>query len=443
MRTNQGGKRSAASRPVDGPDGSSLVSAPAGARLAWALTALSALLLVLAVALLVLNRDLGFRALSPHLVVVPGFAVVGLVLAVRRPGHAIGWLFVAMGLVAAVHSFAVEYAMRALATAPGSLPAGPWLAWLAYWTFLLNLPALALLLLLFPDGRLPSPRWRVVPWLLGVAVAGVTVWSMLQPGSFDLSGLIIENPAGVAALDDPTVQAVGNVPSILAFLTLFVGSVACAMAPFVRRRRAGPIERQQLKWLAFVAAASGLAGAAGFLLAGFGNNAAAVVGWLLLLLALVGVAVGIPVAVGLAILRYRLYDLDRVITRTLAYGLLTAVLGLGYAGVILALGQVFGGVGGNPPSWAVAGATLAMAALFQPLRQRIQHAVDRRFNRRRYDTARTIEAFSARLRDQVDLDTLTDELLAVIDQTMQPTQASVWLRDDATPSGTSSTWSVR
>jgi hypothetical protein len=186
-----------------------------------------------------------------------------------------------------------------------------------------------------------------------------------------------------------------------------------------------------------------VAGATGFLLAGFGNNAAAVLGGLLLLLTLAGVAVGIPVAVGLAILRYRLYDIDRVINRTLVYALLTAVLGLGYAGVVLALGQVFGGVGGNPPSWAVAGATLAMAALFQPLRQRIQHDVDRRFNRRRYDTARTIEAFSARLRNQVDLDTLTDELLAVIDQTMQPTQASVWLRDHATPSRTSSTWSVR
>ena len=214
------------------------------------------------------------------------------------------------------------------------------------------------------------------------------------------------------------------------------------MAPFVRRRRAGPIERQQLKWLAFVAAASGLAGATGFLLAGLGNSTMAIVGQLLLLVALTGVAIGIPVAVGLAILRYRLYDLDRVITRTLVYGLLTAVLGLGYAGMVLALGQVFGGVGGNPPSWAVAGATLAMAALFQPLRQRIQQAVDRRFNRRRYDAAKTIEAFSARLRDQVDLDTLTVELLAVIDQTMQPTQASLWLRDDPTPSGTSFTRSV-
>jgi hypothetical protein len=428
MRTNQRGRRSAASRQVDGPDGSSLVSgAPAVTRLAWALTALSALLLVLAVVLLVLNRDLGVRALTPHLVVVPGFAVVGLVLAVRRPGHAIGWLFVAMGLVAAVQAFAFEYEARALATAPGSLPAGPWLAWLAYWTFLLNLPALALLLLLFPDGHLPSPRWRVVPWLLGVAVAGATVWLMLQPGPIDLNGLIIENPAGVAALDDPAIQALGNVPGTLAFLTLFVGSVACALAPFVRRRRAGPIERQQLKWLAFVAAASALAGAAGFITVGSGNSAVAIVGGLLLVVALGGVAVGIPVAVGLAILRYRLYDIDRVINRTLVYALLTAVLGLGYAGVVLVLGQLFG-VGEGTPSWAVAGATLAAAALFQPARRRIQQAVDRRFNRRKYSATRTIEAYGVRLRDQLDLDTLSAELVAVVDQTMEPTRVSLWLR---------------
>jgi hypothetical protein len=430
MNTNHDGEQPAASGHVDRPVAVRLVSDRAAARLAKALTALSAVLLVLAVVLLLLNRDLGFKALSPHLFLVPGFAVVGLVLAVRRPDHAIGWLFVGMGLVAAVQAFAFEYAVRALVTAPGSLPAAAWMAWLATWTFLLNLPALALLLLLFPDGRVPSPRWRVVPWLLGVAIAGVTVWVMLQPGPLDLSVVKIDNPARIAALDDPAIHAVGVVPNILTFLTLFVGSVACALAPFVRRRRAGPIERQQLKWLAFVAGGSGLAGATGLLLISFASSAATIVGGLLLVVALVGVAVGIPVAVGLAILRYRLYDIDRVINRTLVYGLLTAVLGLGYAGVVLVLGQVFGGVGGNPPRWAVAGATLAMAALFQPLRRRIQRAVDQRFNRRRYDTARTIQAYSARLRDQVDLDTLTGELLAVVDQTMQPTQASVWLRDN-------------
>jgi hypothetical protein len=440
MKTNQDGKRPTVGRQVDGPAESSRVSPPAAMRLALALTALSALLAILAAVLLVLNRDLGFRALTPHLVLVPGFAVVGLVLAVRRPANAIGWLFVAMGLVAAVQAFGFEYAARGLVTAPGSLPAALWLAWLAAWTFLLNLPALALLLLWFPDGRLPSPRWRLLPWLLGLAVVGVTVWVMLQPGPIDLTVVRIVNPAGVAALAGPAVQALGNVPSVLAFLALFVGSVACAMAPFVRRRRAGPIERQQLKWLAFVAGGSGLAGATGFLLFGFGSSAATIIGGLLLLVALGGVAVGIPVAVGLAILRYRLYDLDRVITRTLVYVLLTAVLGLGYAGVVLTLGQL---LGRQRSSLAVAGATLAMAALFQPLRRRIQQLVDRRFNRRRYDAAQTIAAFSARLRDQVDLDTLTGELLAVADQTMQPTQASVWLRDHPTPPPTSTTGSAR
>jgi hypothetical protein len=143
----------------------------------------------------------------------------------------------------------------------------------------------------------------------------------------------------------------------------------------------------------------------------------------------------IPISIGVAVLKYRLYDIDRLINRTLVYGLLTAVLGAAYAGPVLLLGQLFGGVGGNPPSWAVAGATLAVAALFQPARRRIQGAVDRRFNRRRYDAAKTVDAFSVRLRDQVDLDTLTAELLAVVDHTVEPTGVSLWLRPQAPLTG--------
>jgi hypothetical protein len=400
---------------------------------AWALTAGSALLLLLAVVLVILNRDLGWRALSPHMFLVPGFAVVGLVLAVRRPRHPIGWLFVAMGLVAAIHAFAFEYAVRALATAPGSLPAPEWLAWVAYWTWPLNLLGLALLLLLFPDGRLPSRRWHLVPWLLGLAFVGITSWTMLHPTVMDVGVVKIANPAGIAALDDRAIQGVGLVPGIVVTTAVLVGSVACALAPFVRRRRAQPIERQQLKWLAAVAAASGLAGAAGFVMAGFGNTSVALAGRLLLLLALVGIAVGIPAAVGVAILRYRLYDLDRLINRTLVYGLLTILLGGLYVAIVLSLGQLAGGIGADRPSWAVACATLVVAALFQPARRRIQQVVDRRFDRRRYDAAKTVEAFSTRLRDEIDLDSLAAELLAVVEQTTQPTQASLWLRPSQAP----------
>jgi hypothetical protein len=182
-------------------------------------------------------------------------------------------------------------------------------------------------------------------------------------------------------------------------------------------RRARGEERQQLKWVAYAAALMVITTAV---------VAVAVTGGSDLIIALTIVL--LPVVAGIAILRYRLYDIDRLINRTLVYGWLTAILGLVYAAAVLILGQVFGGVGKDPPSWAVAGATLAVAALFRPALRRIQQAVDRRFNRRKYNTAKTIRAFSTRLRDQVDLDTLSTELLAVVDQTMEPTQASLWLR---------------
>jgi hypothetical protein len=190
---------------------------------------------------------------------------------------------------------------------------------------------------------------------------------------------------------------------------------AAVVSLIVRFRRSRGVERQQLKWFTYAGALVLLIPLIGFVVPSLANAAFVLVG-------------ALPIAVGIAILRHRLYDIDRLINRTLVYGLLTAILGALYAGVVLVLGQLFGGVGGDPPSWAVAGATLAVAALFQPARRRIQVVVDRRFNRRKYDAARTVEVFSVRLRDEVDLDTLSAELLTVVDQTMQPTQASLWLR---------------
>jgi hypothetical protein len=246
----------------------------------------------------------------------------------------------------------------------------------------------------------------VVRPLLSLAVAATP--SELQGGV----AYPIDNPLGVGGADAAlaTASAVGA----LLILASFVASVT---APVVRFRHARGTERQQLKWIAYAVALIALI----YLVA------------ISQLPGLTGLALAVnvslfPVAVAVAILRYHMYDIDLVINRTLVYGLLTGLLGLGYAGTVLVLGEVFGGVGGNPPSWAVAGATLAVAALFQPARRRIQGAVDRRFNRRRYDAAKTIETFSARLRDQIDLDTLSAELLGVVDQTMQPTRVSLWLR---------------
>jgi hypothetical protein len=198
----------------------------------------------------------------------------------------------------------------------------------------------------------------------------------------------------------------------------------------VRFRRARGVERQQLKWFTYaplVAVLVWLVSSVPALM----SEAPRVVVLLRVYVAGAIISVGIPLAIGIAVLRYRLYDTDRLINRTLVYGLLTAVLAGIYAGAVLVLGQVFGGVGRDPPSWAVAGATLAVAAVFQPARRRIQAVVGRRFNRRKYNAAKTVEAFSVRLRDEVDLDALTAELLVVVDQTIQPTKASLWLRPPA------------
>jgi hypothetical protein len=264
------------------------------------------------------------------------------------------------------------------------------------------------MVVVFPTGWPPSRRWWVPVWALAAGTVLAWVGTGLTPARYEeFPG--IENPFGITSLATALnwVATVGGV--------LVVGGVLGALASLVVRfARARGLERQQLKWFMY---AAGL-GVAVLVLP---TPIPDFLEWTL-------APVGLSVAAAVAVLRYRLYDIDRLISRTLVYGVLTAVLGLGYAGAVLVLGQLFGGVTGDPPSWAVAGATLAVAALFQPARRRIQAAVDRRFNRRRYDTAQTIQAFSTRLRDQIDLDTLSTELLAVVDLTMQPTQVSVWLR---------------
>jgi hypothetical protein len=341
------------------------------------------------------------------------FPAVGALVAARQPRNPVGWQLLAVGALLTLGLPSDAYARYTLVTAPGSLPAGLPVALvggLAFaptsWILLVLLP------LYFPTGRLLSPRWRLVAWSGAAFMVLAIIGNGLLPDTLEVSGIgVVRSPIAV-----PSATGVLDVLITLALPFLVLGIGGAVAAVIVRFRRAGAVERTQLKWFVFAVALTPLPFIAHDAAPRIANALFAVI------LPLV------PVSIGVAILRYRLYDIDRIINRTLVYGLLTALLGGVYAAVVLVLGQLFGGVEKNPPSLAVAGATLAVAAAFQPARRRIQQAVDRRFNRHKYNAAKTIEVFSARLREHIDLDALSTELLAVVDQTMEPTHVSLWFR---------------
>jgi hypothetical protein len=338
-------------------------------------------------------------------------ATVGAVLASRRPRHPVGWLLLALGLSVAASGLSEGYASYGLLARPGALPAA------AYQQRASILPAalLGFILLLTPTGSPPSARWRW--WARMIAAAPVVAVLSLAVQPFGLPYRSVGNPLAVPVLADVLVP-VAAVAGTLTVLGIPVGGWSLV----VRFRRTRGVERLQLRWLVFAAALVAVGVAVMVVLIVTDHEAS--VGWIS------GACLALlPAATGAAILRYRLYDLDRIISRTLAWALLTLLLAGGYALVVLGVGQVLG----QSSSLAVAAATLAVAAAFTPARRRIQQVVDRRFNRRRYDAARTIGAFSDRLRQQVDLDTLTGELLAVVEETMQPTRASLWLRRQPPP----------
>ena len=402
---------------------------PAG--LAWALWALFMVGMALGVRLDHLLRQAGRPDMVQFTAENAIYAVLGLVstatvgalVASRRPRNPVGWLLLAFGLLVVVSLVAVGYVAYGLLARPGALPATDAAVVLVY---ALNdsgapVPVLALALLLTPTGSLPSRRWR---WL-GFALAAVAVASVIG-GPFNHRPLeppleSVTSPLGIdLAASSPTVrllyEVVGGVLSV-AFPLVIVAATGSLVMRFWRARG---VERQQLRWVALAAALVPVAVLVAIAASTIGGPAADTV----VTFAIGTVSWLVPLALGAAVLRYRLYDLDRIISRTLAYGLVTLLLGGGYAAVVLLLGRLLG----RSSSLAVAGATLAVAALFQPVRRRVQAVVDRRFNRRRYDAARTVEAFAARLREQVDLDALSAELLEVVDQTVAPTKASLWLR---------------
>jgi hypothetical protein len=346
----------------------------------------------------------------PYLLAMVSAGTVGAVLAGRRPRHPVGWLLLAIAMSVIVLGICDAYAAYGLLARPGSLPGAAWAAVYVNESWVVLSTLLGFVLLLTPTGSLPSPRWR---WWARLVVAAAVATAVLDTQPLDPPYQAVAAPFLVP---DGPLAALATLGSIITL----VGLLVAAGSLVVRFRRARGIERLQLRWVTAAAALAGLAVAVILVTwATIGGAAQPLWEWVT-----GAYLVALPLATAASILRYRLYDLDRIISRTLAYALLTVVLGGGYAAVALVLGQVLG----RDSSLAVAGATLAVAATFQPARRRVQQGVDRRFNRRRYDAARTIAAFSARLREQVDLDTLSAELLAVAGQTMQPTTATLWLR---------------
>jgi hypothetical protein len=397
--------------------------------LAWGLWLLVVLVWGLVIAFLLANDGLTTRELTVAVALwVPflAFATVGAVILARRPGNRIGWLCWAIGFAFTVSLWGSKQVWVVLADQGRSSAWAllPQLGILAFLGTLLGL--LPFLVLVFPTGQLLSRRWRPVAWTLGLVLGLYLTAGLLTPGPVPL-GLPDNpgNPLGVEAA-----EGLLRLVQTMAGVAAPVLALAALASVVVRFRSARGEERQQLKWFTFVVAAELV------LLPGLGSVAEQVapeVGVLVVFPASISL---IPLAIGLAVLRYRLYDIDRIINRTLVYGLLTVLLGATYTVSVFGLGQLLSPATGES-ALAVAASTLVVAALFQPARRRVQAAVDRRFNRRRYNAATSIQAFSSRLRDQIDLDTLSTELLAVVDQTMEPTRVSLWLRPS--PHGSSGT----
>jgi hypothetical protein len=342
---------------------------------------------------------------------VVAFSALGALLATRRPRNPIGWILCFSSLALAVTGMARGWYVHAEYGAVGSQPPPAALLWFGNWIFIWGfMPLMTALLLLFPDGKLPSRRWWPAGALTALALGTLTVGYALESGTLD-SYTRADNPLGSSG-------ALGEAADVLQHLgyPLFaLAAIASAAALITRFRRSRGVERQQLKWMAAAAAVAVVAWFVNAVLdQAFGINSAFFLPIVLL---------AIPVAATVAILRYRLYELGRIVNRTLVYGALTATLAATYLGLVLLLGLTVG-----ESDVAIAISTLAVAAFFRPARARIQAAVDRRFYRRRYDAQRTLEAFGARLRDEVDVDALSDELRRVVGRTMQPTEVKLWLR---------------
>ena len=391
--------------------------------LAWALWALTVVLSAFSPLMPTEQNPASFLVAFGVMTVT--YSTVGAIIVSRRPKNAIGWILCALGFLFASGQFSGLYAFHALVARPGSLPAGEVVAWFAAW---LAGPAWGLfpyLLFLFPDGSPLSRRWRPLLWVNGILIATSTLVGAFYSGPIGFGAL--RNPLGIEAAED-VLTVVGELGFYL-YTALMLLSV---ISVYLRFRRAGGTERQQIKWLAYAAALVVVVALVDVL-------SELLFGWFALWFDLIVVSalLCLPLSIGAAVLRYRLYDIDLLINRTLVYGALTALLAAVYFGSVTATQAIFRTLTGQEqqPQLAIVVSTLVIAALFNPLRWRIQSFIDRRFYRRKYDAAKTLEAFSTKLRNETDLDALRNDLVGVVRETMQPAHVSLWLRPETSPKG--------
>jgi hypothetical protein len=401
------------------------MSARTAGWLAWSVCTVSLLILASSLLLIVLGWSTPlpkgwtpWRDQAVSLVGIIGAPILGGLIAARRPENPYGWLWLGFGLGLALQQLAEPYGAYALVVEPGSLVAPRTISHVLGLGGPVALTCAPFLLMLFPTGRLPSRRWRTLVWITVIAGAVLLALNLLFPSPDKVGGMV-------------------TTITVAAVLVLFAAIVFSALSLVVRYRRASGLERQQLKWFALAAVLGG-ASVVGQVLSFFVAQLLSLdpqLGDTLWNLLGAATNTGLYVAVGVAILRYRLYEIDILINRTLVYGSLTAMLVGVYVGSIVVLQGLVRALTGQESQLAIVASTLAVAALFNPLRHRMQAFIDRRFYRKKYDARKTLEAFSAKLRDETDLDALSDDLVGVVRETMQPAHVSLWLRPDTGSKG--------
>ncbi len=389
-------------------------------RLAWGIGMIALLLALVAIGLTIAGRTAlysgwGIRGFLSILSI--PFSIMGMLILRRFPKHGMGWVFLGIGVFATLQGILLEYMLYSLVLFSDTLPGGLFVAWLLnfYWVFVIAL--ITLMLVLFPNGRLPSPRWRTFVWTMFAGCIFLGIFNALAPAPLDSSFGSLDNPYALEILRP--IAGWVDFASVIVLLYAFGPPVVSLIQRF---RHAQGTERQQYKWFVFAATLMPLVS----VITGPSENQ-------LLQSLLMAMFIFLPITIAIAILRHRLFDIDIIIRRTLLYSVLTAILATVYFGSVVALQSVVSALGVQPSAFVTVVSTLAIAALFTPLRRRVQHFIDRRFYRQKYDAEQTLAAFANTARDEVDMERLAGALLRVVEETMQPTTANLWLQPMDTP----------